>query len=59
MYPEKISNLEEVYFQLQAIKKQLAGLENYVLAHLDRGDQQPVKPVMIDPRTGKEFKIDD
>jgi len=54
---KKISNLEEVYFQLQAIKKQMAVLENYVLAHLDRGDPGPSEAIMIDPATEKEFKI--
>ena len=42
---KKISNMEEVYFQRQAIKKQIIALENFVLAHTDREKPHPVKPV--------------
>ena len=37
--------MEEVYFQRQAIKKQIIALENFVLAHTDREKPHPVKPV--------------
>ena len=55
---QKISDLDTAYFQLLKIRKQIEALEDFLVSALrkkgNRGHDDP--GVMIDPRSGKEFK---
>lgn len=55
---QKISDLQTAYFQLLEIRKQIDTLEDFLVSTLRKETPQSHDDpgVMIDPRTGKEFK---
>ena len=54
---EHIKPVEQAYFELRRIRRELDALEDFLLSELKKDHSaKPKTPGMIDPRTGQLFK---
>jgi hypothetical protein len=54
---ERIKPVEQAYFELRRIRRELDALEDFLLSEIKKNNsEKPKSPGMIDPRNGELFK---